>query len=86
MSLTVDLPPELESELAVEAARLGLSVPDYVLQLLASGRSSSSRPKTGPELIAYWRNQGLIGTRPQIADSAAHARGVRAKAQQRARR
>jgi hypothetical protein len=33
MSLVVDLPPELETVLAAEAARLNLSLADYALRL-----------------------------------------------------
>lgn len=83
MSLVVDLPAELESELSFEAARLGLSLPDYVLRLLAAGRAPNSLPRNGAELLAYWQGEGLIGTRPEIVDSAAHARAIREKAQQR---
>jgi hypothetical protein len=38
-------------------------------------------PKTGAELVAYWQSEGLIGTRPDIADSQAYARGIRRQAE-----
>lgn len=85
MSLVLDLPAELESELAAEASRLGLPLPEYVLRLLAGGRAPSSLPRTGAELLAYWKSEGLIGTRPEIADNSAHARTLREQAQRRAR-
>ena len=85
MSLVLELPAELESELAAEASRLGLSLPQYVLRLLAAGRAPSPLPRTGAELLAYWQGEGLIGTRPEIADSSAHARALREQAQRRAR-
>jgi hypothetical protein len=84
MSLVLDLPAELENELAAEASRLGLSLPEYVLRLLTGGRTSSPPPRTGAELLAYWRREGLIGTRQDIADSSAHARALREQAQRRA--
>lgn len=37
MTLMLELPPELETKLVTEAARLGLSVSDYVLRILADG-------------------------------------------------
>jgi hypothetical protein len=85
MSLMLDLPPELESELAAEAARLGLALPDYILRLLAGGRTAISAPRTGAELLAFWQGEGLVSTRPEIADSQAHARTLRDEAQRRAR-
>lgn len=85
MSLVLDLPAELESELVAEAARLGLPLPDYVLRLLATGRPPSPAPRTGAELLAYWQGQGLVGTRSDISDSPAHARHLREQAQRRGR-
>jgi hypothetical protein len=85
MRLVLDLPSELETELAAEAADLGLPLQEYVLRLLAAGRSPGPAPRTGAELIAYWQGAGLVGTRAEIADSPAHARAVRERAQRRAR-
>jgi hypothetical protein len=85
MSLVLDLPAELESELAAEASRLGLPLPEYVLRLLAAGRVPSPVPRTGGELLDYWRDEGLIGTRSEITDSSTHARALREQAQRRAR-
>ena len=68
MSLVLDLPPELETELATEAARLGLPLPEYALRLLAGGRGLHPAPRTGAELLAYWQGEGLVGTRPEITD------------------
>lgn len=85
MNLVIDLPAELECELAAEAARLGLPLAEYVLRLLAGGRALRPALRTGAELISYWQGEGLIGTRPEIKDSSAHARTVRGQAQKRER-
>jgi hypothetical protein len=85
MSLVLDLPVELEKELAADAARLGLPLTEYVLRLLAGGRPPSPAPHTGAELLAYWQSESLIGTRSDIADGPAHARAIREEAQRRAR-
>jgi hypothetical protein len=85
MTLVLDLPPELETELAAEAARLGLPLSEYVLRLLAGGRAPSPALRTGAELVTYWQGEGLVGTRPEIADSPAHARALREQAQRRVR-
>jgi len=81
----LNLPTELESELASEAARLGLPLMEYVLRLLAGGRVLSPPLHTGAELLAYWQGEGVVGTRPEIADGSAHARELREKAQRRER-
>ena len=85
MSITLDLPEELESELSAEAAQLGISLPEYVLRILSTGLVIGKRPKTGAELVEYWHNEGLIGTRLDIADSQAHARQIREQAERRTR-
>jgi hypothetical protein len=85
MSLVLDLPPELEAELAAEAADLGLALPEYALRLLAGGRSPRLTPRSGAELLAYWQSEGLVGMRPEITDAPAHARALREQAQRRGR-
>jgi hypothetical protein len=85
LSLVLDLPPELESQLATEAARLGLPLPEYALRLLAGGRGPTPTLRSGAELLAYWQAEGLVGTRSEIADSSAHARNLREQAQKRSR-
>jgi hypothetical protein len=85
MSLVLDLPAELEADLAAEATHLGLSLPEYVLQLLAAGRRPSLGPRTGTELLAYWQDQGLVGTRTDITEAPAHARALREQGQKRGR-
>jgi hypothetical protein len=84
MSLVLNLPPELETELSAEAARLRLSLAEYAMRLLA-GQSTQEKPRNGAELVAYWEREGLIGTRPEISDAAAHARALREQAEKRER-
>jgi len=85
MSITLNLPQDLEDELAREAAHLGLSVADYALRLLVTGRPTFTALRTGAEVVAYWQQEGLLGTRPDIADSQAHARAIRSQVEHRAR-
>lgn len=40
-------------------------------------------PTTGAGLVAYWQREGVIGTRPDIMDSQAHARQLRHKVDER---
>jgi hypothetical protein len=85
MSIMIDLPQELESELATEATHLGLSLTEYVLRLLSTRSFVGQLPTTGAELVAYWQREGVIGTRPEITDSQAHARQIRHQAEKRLR-
>jgi hypothetical protein len=85
MSITLDLPEQLENELSVEAAQLGLSLPEYILRVLSTGFVIGDMPKSGRELIAYWQSHGLIGSRPEITDSQVHARQLRERAEHRTR-
>ena len=57
MSLLLDLPSELEAELATEAAQFGLPLSNYVLGLLATGRRKKMAVQTSAELVAYWRTR-----------------------------
>src|SRR5436305_11522560 len=84
VSLMLELPPELETELAAEAAELGVPLSEYVLRILAGGRNMSRAPRTGAELLAYWQGEGLVGARPEITDAPAHARSLRDDALRRA--
>jgi len=85
MTLTLDLPKELETALAAEAASLGLPLSEYARRILAAGRVPGAAPKTGAELLAYWRREEVIGSRPDIADGLEHARTIRRKAEKRSR-
>lgn len=85
MTITLDLPQELERELSAEAARQGVPLSEYALRLLATGRPARPMPKTGAELVSYWQSEGLIGTRSDIADSQIHARVLREQAERRGR-
>lgn len=40
-------------------------------------------PTNGAELVVYWDKNGLIGTRPDVTDSVAHARALRRQAETR---
>lgn len=81
MSITLDIPEDLVNDLAAEARRLGLPLSDYVVTLLATGRTTSALPRTGAELVAYWQEHGVVGSRPDIANSGVHSREVRQQAE-----
>lgn len=85
MSIAVELPPELRSELEVEASRLGLSIETYLVRALSTGRVRVGPEHVGAELVAYWRSEGLIGARDDIHDSQQRAREIRLQAESRRR-
>ncbi|MDP9314282.1 MAG: hypothetical protein M3R24_25945 [Chloroflexota bacterium] len=85
MTITIELPHELEQELSSEAARQGLPLAEYALRILATGRPARQMPITGAELVDYWHSEGLIGSRSDIADSQDHARHLREQAERRVR-
>ena len=84
MSITIDLPVELERELEAEAARLGIAVAEYASRLIADTRPANGRQYlSGADLVAFWEREGVIGSRPDIEDSAAYARQIRGAAERR---
>lgn len=83
MPQTVELPDDLADALSHEASRLGLSLPAYAVRILESSRPSAAPVRTGADLVAYWRAEKLIGSRPGVADAPAAARALREQAQRR---
>lgn len=77
MPQTVELPDDLANALAAEASRLGLSLPDYAVRLLTSARPPAASVRSGADLVAYRRAEGLVGSRPDITDSQVEARRLR---------
>lgn len=83
MSISIDIPSSLETELATEASNLNLPLSEYILRILSSRSSVRNTPKTGAELVNYWESVGVIGSRPDIANSQEHARELRNEAETR---
>jgi hypothetical protein len=81
MTLTLELPQDLEHELTAEANKLGLPVTEYALRLLLYRPIGDKMPKTGAELVNYWQKAELIGTHPDIEDSQVYARQLRREAE-----
>ncbi|MGK7928511.1 MAG: hypothetical protein AB4290_25285 [Spirulina sp.] len=85
MTITLELPQELEQQLALEAEKIDLSLSEYILHLLSVRQVLTNPPKTGAELVKYWQNEGLINSRPDIKDSQEYARQIRYSAEDRQR-
>lgn len=85
MTLTIELPQELERELSDEATRQGLALSEYALRLLSMNRPSQQMPTTGAELVQHWQHEGLLGLCSDIADSQEYVRELREQAERRVR-
>jgi hypothetical protein len=86
MSITLDLPKKLEATLSAQASRAGMSLSDYALRMLARDNDPLVKIRNGAELVAYWKAEGVVGSRKDIPNGARHARAVRRKAETRTRR
>jgi ABC-type uncharacterized transport system substrate-binding protein len=81
-TITLDLPRELEIELKATATQIGLSLSEYILRVLSKKPVvENAMPKTGAELVAYWKKEGLCGYRSDIVDSQKQARAIREQAE-----
>jgi hypothetical protein len=83
MTLTLELPGDLERELAAKAERLGLSLDEYALYVLATHGATGAMPRTGAEVVALLQANGVIGARSDITDPSGYARQLRAEAEHR---
>ena len=66
MTVTIDLPAELEQEVAAEAVRLRLPLDEYVVRLLTSRRGASDGIITGADLVSHWRRELHCVTRCDV--------------------
>lgn len=82
MILTLELPHELETRLNREATEMGLTLLEYVLNLLTIHQPVTSL-HVGAELIRFWHDEGVIGSHAEIANSQVYARQLRHMAQTR---
>jgi hypothetical protein len=83
MTITLELPQELEQELSSKAEKINLSLSEYILHLITVRQILNNPPKTGAELVNYWQKEGLINSRPDINDSQEYARQIRYEAEHR---
>ena len=85
MTVSLDLPSDLENTLSAEAARLKLPLPEYILRVLATHPVLYSQPKTGAEIVSYWKEASVIDTHSDITNSQEYARHLRHEAETRRR-
>ena len=86
MTVTLELPNDLQREMEQEATRRGLPLAEYMLQFLVSHHPHSAEaavPRTGAEIFAYWEREGLLEGAPEIDDPVQYARELRERNQNR---
>jgi hypothetical protein len=83
MGLTLELPDDLAASLSAEASALGITLPEYALQVLATVHARPTDVKNGADLVAYWQASGVIGSRTDITDPAAYSRHLREQVERR---
>src|SRR5262245_24983497 len=70
MSVTIDLPPEIEASLAKQAAARGTPLAEHLRRLLVAHASGSGARETSEERVKLWRDvSGLPDTKP-LSDEA----------------
>lgn len=87
MSITIDLPPYVETYLQTEAAKQETPVEEYTAQLIED-TVPPPQPKNGAELLALLEKEGIVGMwadRTDIGDSVEYARKLRKQAETRGR-
>lgn len=89
MTITLELPAELEARLEEEAAKRKKHIEEYALALIEGGLPPPPpmpELKTGADVVAFWKANGLIGDwadREDIGDSVEYARNLRKQAETR---
>lgn len=83
MGLHVNLSKAAEASLRKRANALGVKVEDYAASLLESSIAPKSKSWNGRQIVAAWTAAGVIGSRADILDGAAHARKIRSEAEKR---
>lgn len=59
MTITIEIKPEIEAELAAQAAACGMNVPAYAAALLERATQPAPKPKKG--LVEFLRESPLMG-------------------------
>lgn len=80
MTLTLDLPSELEARIVTEAQKQGVEPAEYVMQVVDRSTPGRAALTKGEELVAYWEREGVLGAwadRDDLPDSPEYARQLR---------
>ena len=61
MTITVEIKPEVEAELAAQAAARGMNVSSYAASLLEKAAQPAALPKPRESLVEFFRKSPLVG-------------------------
>jgi hypothetical protein len=61
MTITIEIKPELEAELAAQAAARGMDVSAYAASLLEQAAQPAELPKPKKSLVEFLRESPLVG-------------------------
>lgn len=68
MAITIELQPEQEERIVIEARKRGLSVEDYLARAIAGEFPMPSLPMTPAEALEEWTREGLLPIWTDIPD------------------
>jgi len=87
MAYTLELLPDTEARVQAQADAQGLAVEEYLVSLIEDALPAP-KPRTGAELVALLKKEGILGVwadRTDIGDSMEYARTLRHEAETRGR-
>ena len=86
MSVVLNLPKRLEKQLHLEAASQQQPLEEYLLDLIHLARQPRTPAfQTTADVLAYWKAEGVIGSRPAKTNSQKLARQLRDQVEMRRR-
>jgi hypothetical protein len=89
MTLTIELAPETEARLRVQAQREGVETSELASRLIARGLPllhESEFAMTGAQILSAWEQEGALGSFTDRPDSPEYARQLRQSAETRSDR
>jgi hypothetical protein len=61
MTITIDIKPEVEAELAAQAAARGMDVKSYAASLLENAAKTTEKPEANKSFVEFLRESPLVG-------------------------
>ncbi|MGH9609456.1 MAG: hypothetical protein ACRD34_07235 [Bryobacteraceae bacterium] len=61
MTISVEIKPEVQAELAAQAAMRGMDMPSYAATLLEQAAHPSERSRPNKDLVDFFRESPLFG-------------------------
>ena len=61
MTLTIEIKPEIEAELAAQAAARGMDVQAYAASVLEEAAKTAEKPRSAESFVEFLRESPLVG-------------------------